>query len=282
MKKLFSIIFCVFSAYSSSWQALLEQHHYLIDPQAYQLLIAQQESYAAGNAPTIADPRIKQIPIRESAEDIINLMHANHARITVMSNAQAEAAYENPKDIDPRAEKHACMRRSVFNALERMVHELDTLAPHFGYAQGELEIKLFEGLRDLATQKAIFDARFIQMQQENPKLSHDELYALTCTWVSPYINNIPVHSTGAAIDIHLYSTKRQGYCDMGPFNVPGTQTPTFSENLTLAQKRNRLLLLIAATQAGLTNYVYEFWHFSYSDRYAAYWRQQDCALYSAV
>lgn len=40
-------------------------------------------------------------------------------------------------------------------------------------------------------------------------------------------------------------------------------------------KRNRLYCLIAAERAGLTNYIYEFWHFPSGDRYDAYWRKQD-------
>ena len=34
---------------------------------------------------------------------------------------------------------------------------------------------------------------------------------------------------------------------------------------------NRLYALMAVCKAGLTNYVYEWWHFSWQDRYAAYW-----------
>ncbi|MGB8468039.1 MAG: hypothetical protein WCE21_03455 [Candidatus Babeliales bacterium] len=32
-----------------------------------------------------------------------------------------------------------------------------------------------------------------------------------------------------------------------------------------------LYFLIAANSGGLINYSYEHWHFSYGDRYAAYW-----------
>ena len=34
---------------------------------------------------------------------------------------------------------------------------------------------------------------------------------------------------------------------------------------------------MAATKAGLTNYIYEYWHFSYGDRYAAFWQEEDAS-----
>lgn len=69
---------------------------------------------------------------------------------------------------------------------------------------------------------------------------------------------------------------------MGRFNTSGATAPTFSETevLTDEQKQHRCMLLIAITRAGLTNYVYEFWHMSSGDRYAAYWREPlaECRL----
>lgn len=49
---------------------------------------------------------------------------------------------------------------------------------------------------------------------------------------------------------------------------------------------NRLLLLVAAAQAGLVNYCYEWWHFSHGDRYAQFWQEANAdkriAVYDAV
>jgi D-alanyl-D-alanine dipeptidase len=43
-----------------------------------------------------------------------------------------------------------------------------------------------------------------------------------------------------------------------------------------------MFFLLAATQAGLINYPYEFWHFSFGDRYEAYWHHRDHAMYGPV
>ncbi len=52
---------------------------------------------------------------------------------------------------------------------------------------------------------------------------------------------------------------------------PNPHVPTFSNELSNEQIKNRLLLWIAATSAELVNYPYEYWHFSTGDRYATDW-----------
>lgn len=67
-----------------------------------------------------------------------------------------------------------------------------------------------------------------------------------------------------------------------PIDSNSQQALTFSEAMPLEHKLNRLMFMLAATEAGLTNYVYEWWHWSYGDRYAAYWRESDVAMRSAL
>ncbi|HVX01192.1 MAG TPA: M15 family metallopeptidase [Candidatus Babeliaceae bacterium] len=258
---------------SVSWDMLLEQHRASLDDTTYNIINQQYLAYTHGQAPTIAQPCIKEIPIKESGQELIDLGTANHARIKIMADEELPLAHEYLEDIDPRSNNFAKMRKSVYNALTLMIPELDRLAPEFGYEPGDLEIRLFEGLRDIETQKQLFETKKAQFLQENPSISEQEAYEETSKWVSPYINNVPVHSTGAAIDIHFWSRKNNCFCDMGRFNKGGALAPTFTQDplLTLDQANNRLLLLCAATAAGLINYVYEFWHFSVGDRYAAYW-----------
>lgn len=110
----------------------------------------------------------------------------------------------------------------------------------------------------------------------------------TAKWVSPYKNNVPVHSTGAAVDIGLWDNKMEDFLDMGTFGAiwgKNNNAPTFSENTTDNQKRNRLYCLVAAETVGLTNYLYEFWHFSSGDRYEAYWNKdlnEKRAIYGSI
>lgn len=275
---------------SAYWHDALDAKRNAMGEPTYELLTTQLQSFIAGQAPAIADQRIKQIPIKESGESIVDIATLNYSRISVMTEDDCLLAHESPNNIDlrPRSQGFSKVRVGVFQALVRMLDELDELAPDFGYKTGMLEIKLLSGLRDLARQKEIFDTKMAAILALNPSMSSKEAYAETSKWVSPYINNIPVHSTGAAVDIHIFDRESQTFCDMGSFNISGKLAPTFSTDsrLTEQQKNNRLLQLIAATRAGLTNYLNEFWHFSLGDRYAAYFREKNtklrCAHYGAV
>jgi hypothetical protein len=262
------------------WSALLQKYRPVMGEEAYNLLSRQHAAHAAGTAPVVAAPVIKEIPIVENGEALVDIDATNHPRVKVMEGDMLLKAHSFPEDVDPRGPAHGMARQEVFDALVRTAQELDQIvseAPEFGYEPGELQVYVFEGLRDLATQKEMFDSKMQRLQKENPTWTEEEAYQATSKWVSPYKNNVPVHSTGAAVDIHLWSDKKQAFCRMGRFNTSGSIAPTFSTDPKLSEqeRQNRLLMLIAATRAGLTNYTNEHWHFSLGDRYAAYWRVAD-------
>lgn len=284
---IYAIAFGVATFFASAecfeWTELIEQHKECMGDTTYQLITQQYQAFKAGIAPKISHPDVKKIAIIEGNEPLVHCAQASNKRIGTLEGDILLQAHTQPEDIDPRSEKYPYVRQGVYDALCRMIQELDILAPYFGYEAKDLEIKLFEGVRDLAMQKKLFDTKLNELMAANPEMSYDQAYEQTCYWVSPYINNTPVHSTGAAIDIALYNKRTQTFCSMGRFNVGGLGAPTFSEDqsLTVEQKNHRLLFLIAATRAGLTNYVYEFWHYSYNDRYALYWvNSGDDSLYS--
>ena len=119
-----------------------------------------------------------------------------------------------------------------------------------------------------------------RIRGENPGLTIEEAGSEAARWVSPVKNNVPVHSTGLAVDIRLWCEHGLDYLDMGTFGViweTNRIAPTFSEQASIEQKTNRFLCLIAAERAGLTNYPFEFWHYSAGDAYARWWRMHSGA-----
>ena len=277
------IILCAVTSVCANWQGDLELYRAKMGEQTYELVMKQYQAFEIGQSLAIADPIIKQIPIIENYEPVVDVASMHHHRITVMNDADLLLAHECIEDIDARSPEHSKMRASLFYALESMIKELDKLAVDFGYEVSFLEIKVFEGLRDLTTQKELFDSKMVIIMADNPGMTHEQAYSETSKWVSPYIDNVPPHSTGGAIDIHLWNDVTQSFCDMGRFNKGGSIAPTFSTDVRIneEQQKNRLLFLIAATRAGLTNYSFEFWHFSLGDRYAAFWRDEVCAKYGS-
>lgn len=268
-----------------SWDMLIESKKENISINSYQIIRNQYKSFASGNAPKIVDPRIKNISIVECYECAVDVNAIPNRRITMLPNPDSTFASPDCNSGLPSASK---IRKTVFRNLERMLQELDRLAPLFGYEPEQIDIKVFEGLRDISTQEKLFNNKYQEIKINNTLMSDAEIFAETCKWVSPVINNVPVHSTGAAIDIRLWDNKKDEFLDLGKFGViwgKNNHAPTFSSDLSAEQKNNRLLMICAATQAGLINYCYEFWHYSSGDRYASYWTQPEqerIAIYGSI
>ena len=78
------------------------------------------------------------------------------------------------------------------------------------------------------------------------------------------------HLTGGAVDVTLYYCGKEIDCG-GKYLSFTPLTPTWSQELSSNQKRNRFILYNAMMQAGFINYPLEWWHFCYGDKmYAAY------------
>lgn len=265
------MLWTTFPLIASSWNSLLEQHKALMSSQTYEILMAQLHAYQTNCSPKIADPIIKEIPIIESHEALADCSQAAHPRIHMLPAPPKPFASPDCNSGFPCASR---VRKEVFNRLVITIEYLDKLAPHFGYQPGQIHLMVFEGLRDFDTQKMLFENKLKEIRQNFPQLSEEQAFAETSKWVSPVRNNIPVHATGGAIDIRAWDAHANTFLDVGPFGViwgPNANAPTFSENVTDAQKVNRLYVLIATQQAGLINYAYEHWHFSCGDRYATFW-----------
>lgn len=277
---LFNGIVCAAENSVVLWQDLIVQHAHLVSADSVALLQSQLKSFQEQTAPIIVHPAVKAIPIIGVQEEVVDLRVTPTDRIKCME--EPAFPFESPEKNGgyPCSSK---LRKSVFEKLQVMAKELDRIAPAFGYQSGQLIIMIREGLRDLTVQQALFNGVAERIAREHPEYTKEQNYLATCQWVSPVLNNVPVHSTGAALDFTLYDKVNKKFINMGAYIDAEEQNAlTFSEAIPLEQKLNRLMFMFAATEAGLTNYVYEWWHWSYGDRYAAYWRKSDVVMRSAL
>lgn len=259
------------------WPHLFQKHSSILENEHGSRIREQYQAYAKNHAPTIVASDVKCIPIQENGEPIIDTKQMRHPRIYMAPDHHEGKHFAGPEFNSglPNASK---MRLTIWHKLEQALTFLDELAPHFGYQPGTIEIRVFEGLRDLATQEQLFVNKVNEIRSAHESMTPEEAELEASKWVSPVKNNVPVHSTGAAVDIRLWNTITQDFVDMGKFGVIwglNESVPMFSENITPEQKMNRLYLLVAATKAGLISYIYEHWHFSFGDRYAAYWLEKN-------
>lgn len=208
----------------------------------------------------IAHDRVKQIPIHQVGEEMVDLLEINHPRLQPMSIF--DPLYQNSY------QGFSLTRQSCYEKLLEMLAHLPE----------DIGIGYFEAYRPLDKQKQYFDEKLLEVLQQIP--DPEQAYLETAKSIAPFIRNIPPHATGAAIDMTLF--KDDQFLDMGKFDVifgPNDQQETFSENTTVEQRNNRLLLLQAAQAAGFANYGFEWWHYSYGDRMWAYVYQSEAARY---
>jgi D-alanyl-D-alanine dipeptidase len=233
----------------------------------------------------IMDAEVFQIPIQECSEELVDLSKIDHGenaqRFSALSdfgNSYESVSYDGNSKV----------RQSVYQCLLNMLKILPK----------DIGIAYFEGFRPLEIQKRYFDKKFIEiLKSETESIRFDEItdaqmdtaYHETSKHVSPFIDNTPTHSTGAAIDIHLYKidphSNEKTLLDLGKFDVifgPNNEQETFCSSITKQQKKNRLMLLDAAIKSELVNYGYEWWHFSFGDKLWAYVKGEACARYGCA
>jgi zinc D-Ala-D-Ala dipeptidase len=147
-----------------------------------------------------------------------------------------------------------------------------------------VRLRVIEGHRSVADQKAIIERYRGELRIAWPDADDAELHVLTSRFVSPV--EVAPHVAGAAVDLTL--TDDDGSeLDMG---TAVDATPEDSDgacyfaaaNISAAARSNRAMLAEALGGAGLINYPTEWWHWSYGDRYWALMTGAPAALHGPV
>jgi len=224
---------------------------------------AQQQSVLL-----IADPKILAVPVIENHEPMVNLI--KHPDITY-----------GPSPEIPNNTDYTQMRKTVYDKLK----QAQSLLPK------GLRFCLYESYRSLELQKTLFDARFEKVKKQHPGWSPEQQFTETTRLVSPVVNldgshNIPPHSTGAAIDVYLLNEKGEAI-NMGIHpkdwmnDMDGSLSLTSSQIISEEAKKNRRIMSNALEAVGFVNYGNEYWHWSYGDRYWAYYKHKPNAIYDS-
>lgn len=217
----------------------------------------------------ITDPKILAIPIIENHEPLVDVKDAD------------DLLYGPPPECELTAPHYTKMRKTV---LEKLLAAQKLLPKGWRF-------RLYEGFRSLEVQAMLFEDRFKLVQAEFPDYNHEQLFYETTRLVSPTINidgsiNVPPHNTGAAIDIEILDHKGN-LIDMGMaakdwLHVDPALCQTNCDNLTPTVQKNRQLLYDLMIDQGFVNYHTEWWHYSYGDRYWAYYQAKNHAIYGSI
>lgn len=140
-------------------------------------------------------------------------------------------------------------------------------------------IYLVESFRDYSFQKEIFNKKVRNIAKENPDLNNVEVMNMARKYVSDPDNFSP-HLTGGAVDITLTDAEGQ-LLDMGNWFDHSDSACLDYDNLTNEQQSNRSMLSDLMFSLGFVNYPYEWWHWSYGDKYWGYIKNCD-AVYDTI
>lgn len=127
--------------------------------------------------------------------------------------------------------------------------------------------------------------------QKWPDKERNKIFYETTQLVSPVKNfdgtiNIPAHNTGAAIDVEIVA-KDGELVDMGMVIEDWQKVdPDLCKTDCLLLDQNILencrILNDVMTRYDFVNYPTEWWHFSYGDRYWAYIKGKEFAIYGSA
>jgi D-alanyl-D-alanine dipeptidase len=106
-----------------------------------------------------------------------------------------------------------------------------------------------------------------QVRSENPGWSEEEVQQRANRFSAPPdAVSPPPHITGGAIDVEIVDESGQRLDFTSPFELTDPrQAAPDAPGLSQTARENRALLRRVLEPTGLTNYVAEWWHWSYGD-----------------
>lgn len=213
----------------------------------------------------LSDPEIANIPVIDCGEALVSLRDLHPRLLLDGSEANVVCIGHSPIFV---------ARETV---ARRLVEAAAALPP--GYL---LLVK--ESLRPAALQKLYFERRLERVMSEQPSLAEHEAIARTAQFVAPPW--VAGHPSGGAVDVTL-SDGHGAELDLGcgyDEDEAASEGACFSDfpGLGPAARANRALLFAAMNGIGFVNYPFEWWHWSYGDRYWAVAKRQPHAIYGTV
>jgi D-alanyl-D-alanine dipeptidase len=122
------------------------------------------------------------------------------------------------------------------------------------------------GMRTIEMQRSIRERVTKDMREKHPEWPAATLARMLNRMVAPPDDiSPPPHTTGGALDVGLRGTDGEPL-DFGSGDNFWVTAPTYCGKLSEIARANRLLLIEAMESTGLTNYVGEWWHWSYGDQ----------------
>ncbi|MFZ3529960.1 M15 family metallopeptidase [Vibrio harveyi] len=210
---------------------------------------------------SLVDKRVTDILVLENGEAMTHLPPSK-----LLLDHEVELGYNNE-----------------FRARESVVERLIEAAE---YLPEGVFLSIKETFRPAVFQRFIFNRRLIKLfcLEENVHQSSDSIRELAAQYIAP--PEVAGHPTGGAVDVSLvdaFGKELDLGCayDDDPVVSEG-KCYSFCKEVSAEATRNRALLFGCMEKAGFVNYPFEWWHWSYGDKYWAAVKEMPHALYSPI
>jgi len=175
----------------------------------------------------------------------------------------------DPRPLSPRI--HFAEKHPKFSDMPRTPKVRQGVAEKLAEAAEALpdgvDLVIIEGFRPLARQRFMYEQIKAGFARRHPEWNKAALHRITNTMSAPPDDPCPPpHTTGGAVDLSLIHVKTGEWLDMtSPFEMDETSAPGDTPGLSAEAQANRRLLFAVLEPTGLTNYLGEWWHWSYGD-----------------
>ncbi|ENM5760306.1 M15 family metallopeptidase [Vibrio mimicus] len=174
-------------------------------------------------------------------------------------------------------------RRNLFIARKSVVNRL--ILASLSLPDG-IYLSIKETYRPKSFQSFIYNRRVIQLfcSEKHLTLTSAEIHKLAAEYIAP--PNLAGHPTGGAVDVSLVG-ELNNEINLGckydeDSTVSEGRCYSFCKELEKDVIENRKILFECMNRAGFINYPYEWWHWSYGDKYWAVVVNAPHAIFSAL
>jgi D-alanyl-D-alanine dipeptidase len=142
---------------------------------------------------------------------------------------------------------------------------------------------IIECYRPRMVQRRLFAGLYFHLWTLFPEWDEPQLReAANVLIADPDIDAPAPHSTGGAVDLTLADSAGHPLEMCAPLGWTEASAPTICERITPEARANRRVMIDALTQAGMTNYAGEWWHWSYGEPGWAVRAGSETAIYGPV
>ncbi len=176
--------------------------------------------------------------------------------------------------VDPRSLSkriHFAEKHPKFEGMPRTPKVRKRVAEMLAEAADSLphgtDIVIIEGFRPMHQQQFMYGEIKKEFAEKHPEWNKSTLIRITNTMSAPPDDPCPPpHTTGGAVDFSLIQMPSREWLDMtSPFEMDEISAPSDTKGLSEEAQKNRRLLFDTLEKTGLTNYIGEWWHWSYGD-----------------